>query len=513
MPNDTDRSSDLAPSISPGAAGSGRRKAAAVLLVGGWINLALVTVQGIVLVPLYLTYVGARLYGAWLGSGDIVGWLTLLDLGLGSLLVQRVSAAFMREDTDEVGAYLTGGMAVLMVLATLIGLAAVPMAGQIPSWMGIVGTEARILSGCFILAALAGSLSILNNGVQSLALALQRPALPMAATVFSTAGGLVLTVVLLLDGAGLWSLAIGLFARSASLLAVNVVYAGVLYRRHVAVRAGFRRHVFRDIASLSGPAMMAQLGGAAAGRSEAALIAIFLRPELATVFVLTRRAAEIVGMVLDRIGGAVYPGFAQIAADARGGSLKVLDEVLVLFGAFATVMVALYWAFNPSFMTLWVGPSFFGGRLLTLLIGLSTILTARSTLTCYLYGATGRIRESAWLTFSASALRLTIMVVLLWAWGLPGLPTAGVIAAGLVSEMALTRLGKDLSAPERRPAREFRWAHIALLTAGAFAGVFLSIESWASFTVFLMIGTIIGGSVMAVSEPSIRVTLHRFVRR
>ena len=480
------------------------------MLVGGWLNLGLVTVQGIVLVPLYLSYIGSSLYGAWLGSGDLIAWLTLLDLGLGSLMVQRISASFARGDRASTAAYLSGGLLVLTAIGAIVVGVALPVALAVPGWMELSGPDAALLRSCFMVAALAGALSVVNHGAQSLALALQRPLVPMVATVASTAFGIVVIVILLYRGAGLWALALGLLARSALLLVANSIHAMAIFRREVGVAMRLRGDVFQDIASLSGPAIMAQLGGAAASRSEAALIAIFLRPELATVFVLTRRAAEIASMVLDRIGGAVFPGFSHLAAEDPARSIPVLREVLALFAAAATLLMALYLALNGSFVNLWVGSSFYGGHVLTLLIGLSTLATARSTLTCYLYGATGRIRESAWLTFLGSLVRLALMGGLLWAWGLPGLPAAGLIAAGVVSEVALRRLLREIQGPRlRSPFAEFHGPELLLLVAGAATGIFLSLRSWTTFTLALLGGLLVVAAGLLWLDPSVRSSVSR----
>jgi hypothetical protein len=42
-------------------------------MLGGYLNIGIITAQGLLLVPLYLEYIGTELYGAWLGSGDILG--------------------------------------------------------------------------------------------------------------------------------------------------------------------------------------------------------------------------------------------------------------------------------------------------------------------------------------------------------------------------------------------------------------------------------------------------------
>lgn len=51
----------------------------------------LLAITGIVLTPLYLRFIDLKLFGAWLASGNVIGWLAMLDPGLNELLHQQVA--------------------------------------------------------------------------------------------------------------------------------------------------------------------------------------------------------------------------------------------------------------------------------------------------------------------------------------------------------------------------------------------------------------------------------------
>jgi hypothetical protein len=63
----------------------------------------LLIVNGIVLTPLYLACIPERTFGAWLATGNIVAWLTLIDPGINQVVQQRVAAAHAREDRAALG--------------------------------------------------------------------------------------------------------------------------------------------------------------------------------------------------------------------------------------------------------------------------------------------------------------------------------------------------------------------------------------------------------------------------
>ena len=60
------------------AAGPGRRRVALLILASSSLTTAIASLQALVLVPLYLDAIGARMYGAWAATGDVLLWMNSL---------------------------------------------------------------------------------------------------------------------------------------------------------------------------------------------------------------------------------------------------------------------------------------------------------------------------------------------------------------------------------------------------------------------------------------------------
>jgi hypothetical protein len=95
----------------------------------------------------------------------------------------------------------------------------------------------------------------------------------------------------------------------------------------------------------------------------------------------------------------------------------------------AVSLAAAYIAVNSSLISVWVGPAQFGGTLLTVLVAIQFITTGSSYLMNYLFRATGSVMSGSLMLFCESVLRLPLMLILLKAIGLPGLPIAAIITA------------------------------------------------------------------------------------
>jgi O-antigen/teichoic acid export membrane protein len=492
-----------------------RRRGVMVMLVGGYLTLGLTVVQGLLLVPLYLRYLGPGTYGAWLASGDLLGWLSLLHMGITGVVTQRMAAAHGRGERVALGEYYATGVAVqtaLMAVLVALGIAAAPF---IPGWLGIYGEQARVLSRCFAAAGVATGLGYMAAVAGSLPLAVQRMTFNAAATLACAVVGLVTTLWLLLAGAGLWALVWGMLARNGLLLAALGVHAAVVLRRE-GTRLRVRGPVLRELGALGGPTLLSMLGSTAVGRCDSLLVAVVFRPEAATAYVLTRRAAEIISMFLARVGGAVYPGFAHLVGSGRlPRAREVLAQVDRGYLALGTLALALYMALNRTFMELWVGPAQFAGHLVTVLVGLNVLLVGRASLATYLLGSVGSFRRGAYLIFAEAVVRVAATLALLLAFGVPGVPVAGIATTAVSAHLALRWLNRRLGAEE--DAKWWRvdagWAaYLLLLAGGAAAGAERWGRGWAGFVGWAALFGAAGVLLLVALDPAVRAIVLGRVR-
>ena len=427
------------------------------MLVGGWASLLLLVVQGLVLVPLYLRHLGAGTYGAWAASGDVLAWLSVLQMGVAGVGTQRMAAAHGRGDDAGVAVWFGTGVLVQAALAAVLFGAALVLAPFVPRW---VGAEPHAqLAGAFAVAGAAVALGLMADVAATLALAVQRTVFVAAAQFAAGVAGIATTVVLLLDGRGLWALALGMLARTGLLLALTGGHAAWVLRHTIGMRARVRASVARELRGLSGAVLITLVGNAAAGRSDAVLVALFFGPHTVAAYVLTRRAADMISMFLARLGGAVFPGFAHLVGSGqRARATVVLGQVARAYWWMGAPAVALYLALNRTFVELWVGPGQFAGAGITLLAGLNVLVVGWAALLLYLNGAAGNIERNGRVIFLEAAARICVALALLRVWGLPGLPLAGVATAAVSSWVALRGLARRLGQPRIAPP----WSALAL---------------------------------------------------
>ena len=492
-----------------------RRRAAVATLAGSTASTLIVSVQAVVLVPLYLQAIGPRLYGAWLGSGDILVWMQAFDLGLPNLMIQRIGAAYGRQDLRSVAECFAAGMAALALVALVVVAGGLAISRPLPRWMGLVGTEAEILQRCFVVGTTATALNIFSNSIVGFSRGIQRTTFMNGVTVASGLVGFGVSLGLVLTGWGLWAVALGLVARSGISLIGSVIFAAVSLRGDLSRHFRVRRAVLREFLVVSPATALGGISYAVMTQSEVALTAVLLRPELAVVLSLTRKALDMARGLVDAIAFSTYGGFAHlVTSEQRHRALQVHAEIHGLRLSLAVAMASAYMAVNASLLSVWVGRDQYGGPLLTILMAAQFIVVGSSFLMNYLYRATGQVMRGSLALFIESVTRVPLMIGLLLWVGLAGVPIAGIVTSGVFGWLAYrwTR-GEVQSFSDPPPPFSVRAkaGQIVVLGIGALACVLVRCETWIYVLVAGSAIAIGGGIALLYLDPSlenVRMSLH-----
>lgn len=497
-----------------------RRRAALATLLGSSTSTLILAIQAVVLIPLYLQTMGPRLYGAWLGSGDVLVWLQAFDLGLPNVLIQRVGAAHGRGDRRAASEYFASAMAVMAALAAVAGAAAVAASPWIPRLVGLSDGEAHVLQRCFAVAAVGAALNLFTNGIIGFSRAIQRTAFLNVVTLLATLCGFGVSLGLVLAGKGLWAIALGLVTRSVLVFAGGVVFMSAHLRdgRHRDYRP--RRAMLRELVAVMPATALGGIGYSVMNQSESLIVASCLRPELAAVLGVTRKLLELGRGLVDTIAFATYGGFAHLATSSqRHRVLHAHAEISAVRSSFAVVAAAAYMTVNASFVALWVGHDQYGGPALTVLLAMQFIVVGGSFLTNYLYRALGPVMRGSLALAAESLLRVPLMIGLVLWLGLAGIPLAGIVTAAGFAALALRWTRSEVSGfAEPYPATPPRvWiTRVAVFSAGASLCVFATWSSWLSIGVVGVAAVGLGGVLLIVVDPmleSIRALIRPTAKR
>jgi O-antigen/teichoic acid export membrane protein len=108
---------------------------------------------GLILLPLTINYVDAKVYGIWLTLAAIVSWFNFFDIGLGNGLKNKLAEALTKKDYDMARIYISTTYALLFILIipVLIGFFII---NPYINWIKILNTENEFASDIRILIIL-----------------------------------------------------------------------------------------------------------------------------------------------------------------------------------------------------------------------------------------------------------------------------------------------------------------------------------------------------------------------
>ncbi|HEX2446277.1 MAG TPA: hypothetical protein VHJ77_20175 [Vicinamibacterales bacterium] len=384
----------------------------------------------LVSVPLTIDRLGARLYGIWLASGEALAYVAFLDFGILGILPWMVAEADGRGDRNEIRRLLVHGLAA----GAIAGLAAVAVgaAGWMLFSVRLSAADRAALAGPFLLlmgltavtsplwvfaAVLGGLQDAAFNGVVGVARAIASGAL---------------TIGLLLAGAGLYALALGAVVPALVVLLASAFrltrIAPDLLRGWAFPSAAGLKHLVRE--GLGG--WIGAFGWRLINAGHNVVIAYLGLPELVPVYACTSR----LGQLLTQLGwvvpdsGAV--GLAQLQGQGRRDRVRtIVDSMLRLYVLVGGSVAAAVLAFNPAFVTAWVGAELFGGASLNGLLAAGAVVAALTHGLSVAVSVLGERLKIGIAVLAQGGLQVAFAVLLGPAAGLNGVAIAALASAAL----------------------------------------------------------------------------------
>jgi O-antigen/teichoic acid export membrane protein len=456
----------------------GRKRATILLVVGGYANTVISIVQGVLLVPLYLHFIGATNYGYWLASGGMLGMMLMMNFGLGTLLTQRVANAYGQKDSAGAAAYFINGMFLYTCICLVYGAIGWLISLWLPEILSLNDDNAELFRDCFQVAVLATTMSIFNECLRSFGTAMLRPVFPMLALASGRILGIVVTVWMLFEELGLWAIPIGLLINEGLVLIVNLLFVISLFKK-IATRARLEMGLIKEYITSSPALLMAKTGNAVSQESEPLLITMSINAETTTAYMIARKAADLVFMIASVLNGSILGSVSHLAGEADAKKMKNTAASL-LFASFAVSLIGFsaYIAANNTFVSLWVGENYVFDQYLIIVIGVGFCARSVRGMAWQILYSIGDFTWTSRVVLGEGLAKISLALALLGPLGVAAVPYA-LMLTGFMSFLALIlRLKKLLSFESGNVVVRLL---ASVLVCGTIAWLFSSHLSWIAF--------------------------------
>lgn len=407
-----------------------RSRAARINLIANYASIAVAMLQGVVMVPLYLSRLGRETYGIWLVTGNIVGWLSIIDPGLSAVIQQQVAEAAGGNNRKRVEELL--GVA---VVASGALVATALAAGWLLWWvMARSMPGAGTISGlvyAYVLAVIATAMMLGYYLFAGVFIGLQTTGALSIFYVGSSIAGVATMAFGLYSGWGLVSLGLGRCVTAFVLFGAAGLLTHLKLRKRFGLRFAFSGATIRELMGRLKYSVFARAIGVIASNVDSVALGWWMGPSDAVLLTVNRKAADICSMAVDRIGVSFMPGLAHgYGAGDRRGFEAAARRVATTYAVVLAIAAGGVLAFNRLFVHTWVGGENVGTLGLTAAVVVAMVGAQIGSLLANVYLSMGKIAETARVSIGETLTRLALLSGGLMA-GLGALAVPGAVIGGV----------------------------------------------------------------------------------
>ena len=387
--------------------------------------------SGLVLVPLTLRALGTRSWGLWLATGELVGYAAMVDLGVLGVLPWMLAEADGRQDRETMRRLVGHGVLVASIVAAGYTAVALILWMILPSVLRLDAADRALLQVPLIALVSLTAISYPLRVFRGVLGGLQDVVFNGVLTLCQSALTFALTLTLLLRGDGLLALALG---ATVPTLIIMFVAGFRTFALAPDLMTGWslpsRTELWRLMSNGIG-VWFGALGWHVISASNAIVITFLGRPELVPIYSCTAKLASMSTQLAWVLPDSGLVGLAQLFGEdpARSRLRSVVLLLLKLHALLAGGALCVILAFNPAFVSAWVGPSLFGGLTLSALLAASIFVSSIVHGVITSASVLGNRLQVGVLVLVNGVVQTVLALLMGNAWGLDGIAAAGLIAS------------------------------------------------------------------------------------
>jgi len=410
-----------------------RTRQATVSVLFGYAQFALAAGTGVFLFPFILHRVGMDAYGLWLAFGELLAYSSMLDLGMLSVLPWLIAEDDGRGDRQSMQATISAGLLVSVIAAIASSALALGLLAFSPRVANITDAQRAIVLGPFLVMVAGGAVAYPLRVYYGLLVGLQDAFFVGLVTALDLLLGIVITIVLLLRGNGLYALAYALVLPQALAYCACLVRARYLVPDLVTTWVRPTGAQVRRLTTQGAGAWASGLGWRMVAATNSLVILRVSGPAMVAVYVVTTKLSDVFMQLSWQLPDSGLVGLAQLWGEGKSERVREIVIAmlrLMLLGAGAVACVVV--AFNSAFVGAWVGADKFAGMRVTVVVAASVLALSLGHSLLSTAATLGKRLESGYATLAQGLVHVVMALALGKVFGLAGIAAAGFMGVMVV---------------------------------------------------------------------------------
>ena len=376
--------------------------------------------NGILIIPLYLHYIDSSLYGAWLATGNILTWITVVDPGVGDVLLQKVAFAIGKNDKKEIGVAIASGIIIsagLFLLSVLIGYLFSFFIGDIAKINPLYRSD---IISCFRIALWGTAFSLLADTFRNIVLAYQKTKINGMFLYSVIVLAIVLNIVLLILHFGVYALAYAALFRGLATFCYSLVLTILLIKKNK-VHLKFQRQYFKSFSGIFAFTFSSRLFETIATNIDLILVARYLGTGAVTVLDLSRRPLKLASGLSNNVTISMLPSLPHLFGSGQMEKIRItvmrIWTTLLWSSGF---LICGFVLFNYNLTSNWVGKQYWVGNGNNIIMCVSFFLLSIGYNLSNITYSMGDIRNNSIINVVKSIVYLIFLFVLAKTMGMTG---------------------------------------------------------------------------------------------
>jgi O-antigen/teichoic acid export membrane protein len=351
--------------------------------------------NSILLLPLYLKNIDADTLGVWLATGSILGWMTLVDPGIGEVLQQKIAELRGQNQNGEISktigsGYLASGIMLLFSIG--LGFACYSFIGAI---IDKDVSRYPYLPMALSLSIVATGLSLVSFGMLGINQGLHNSAQVAICSLTANFLFLFTNLLFLYIGWGVLSIAIANLCRAVYINIYNVISMRRLMKNQN-LKIIFEKLHFKKFIRIFSFTSASKIITGLSYSLEMIVLARYIPPAMITMFEINKRPVNIVYALIGRHSVALMPSISHAKGSNDKASILELIGKQFRFYSYAALFVSLFFCFNYDYLiATWAGEGQFAGFTVLYLMVAGLILSLISFFMASIGYALGDIKMNS----------------------------------------------------------------------------------------------------------------------
>jgi O-antigen/teichoic acid export membrane protein len=409
-----------------------RKKATITQAFGGYILTGIGLFQGLLLLPIYLSYIEVGAYGYWLTINSLLAIINIFNFGVNEIVVPHMAKSYADKDYDNLLSYFTTSMIIYTVICIVYVIFCSVAYLFLNKILFIDPQNISIINKCFIIAMITTVLIILNQSLADFSNATLSPKFQIITRIFTQIMGVGITIFLVINEYGILSIPIGLLVSEVSCSIVSSFYVCSKIK-------SFKKTIRLNISHLSNilnpglATFSATIGNKLFDEAPQLIITNSIGAEMTTAYVVTRKIAETILRLVRISVISLLASFTNMVT--KEGLQKQHDVTkIILFIATLSSFIgfSMYVFLNKSFVALWISKSIELDQNVILFIGFGTFLFSLVELFKYLHYGLKNFKYPAYLSFIGGVITTCLSLLFIHSLNILAIPMSCMIGAGII---------------------------------------------------------------------------------